>query len=88
MIKGNLQHLCWKTYELMMERAADQKFANGGGGVPWGIGLPLSVAEGGVREKSLIVVNSTEQLEPPAEEGKNVLKNYSLEPAASFWLTL
>ena len=47
MIKGHLSHLCWKTYELMMERAADQKFANGGGGVPWGRVLPLSVTEEG-----------------------------------------
>lgn len=36
MIKGNLEHLCWKTYELMIEGAADQKLANVGGGVPKG----------------------------------------------------
>lgn len=36
MIKGNLQHLSWKTYELMMEAAADPKLANGEGGVPGG----------------------------------------------------
>lgn len=41
-LKATLQHLCWKTYELMMEGAADQKLANGGGGgVPrGGPGLP------------------------------------------------
>lgn len=27
----------------MMETAADQKLANGGGGVPWGTGLSLFV---------------------------------------------
>lgn len=44
-LKATLQHLCWKTYELMMAGAADQKLANGGGGgVPWGEPGLLAIA--------------------------------------------
>lgn len=84
MIKSNLQHLCCKTYELVMEGAADQKLANGGGGGPWGTGLPRVCGAGGVGGKrkkkkkkgcSLsIVLDSMEQSEPPAEDAINRLK--------------
>lgn len=77
MIKSNLQHLCWKTYELMMGGAADQKLANGGGGVPRGTGLPPVCGGGGVKKKGAVrQLFSTPWscLIPPAEEAVNRLK--------------
>lgn len=60
----------------MMEGAADQKLANGGGGVPWGTGLPLVCCEGAAVRKEIkgggcgsqFVLDSKVLPGPPAEE--------------------